>query len=186
MQRFLLRPAGLVALFLLSAAPSSLAQKVQVGYDKSADFSRFKTYSWIPAETPSTNPLVATMVNLDIDHELAQKGLTKVDHDPDLLVKSYGGGEDVKGGFAANDPGHAATGGAPITTASSWGGSLPATPVPQVMHGSITVDLVDARQKQLVWRGTARGKMDYQNHSKLLDQASKAVTAIFKKYPPPK
>jgi hypothetical protein len=67
-----------------------------------------------------------------------------------------------------------------------WGGTLPATPVPQIMHGTITVDLIDARQKHLVWRATAKGKMDYNKRSKLLEQANKAVSEIFKKYPPSK
>jgi hypothetical protein len=54
------------------------------------------------------------------------------------------------------------------------------------MHGTITVDLIDARQKHLVWRATAKGKMDYNKRSKLLEQANKAVSEIFKKYPPSK
>jgi tmRNA-binding protein len=54
------------------------------------------------------------------------------------------------------------------------------------MHGTITVDLVDARKKELVWRATAKGKMDYDKREKLLEQANKAVAEIFKKYPPPK
>ena len=61
---------------------------------------------------------------------------------------------------------------------------MPATPVPQIMHGTITVDLVDARRKELVWRATAKGKMDYNKRNKLLEQANKAVSEIFKKYPP--
>ena len=171
-------------LFVL-AATTAWAQKVETGYDKSADFSRYKTYSFIPRTTPATNPLLATIVDNDIEYELNQKGLRKVDSNPDLLVKCYGGAGEVEGGFAA-DPGYTATGGAPMPGTTMWTGSLPATPVPQTMHGSITVDLVDARQKHLVWRATAKGKMDYNKRSKLLEQANKAVAAMFKKYPPAK
>jgi hypothetical protein len=171
---------------LLLAAGRTWAQKIKVGYDKSADFGQFKTYAMIPRTVPATNPMLATIIDNDIEYELNQKGLRKVDHDPDLLVKSYGGADEVKGGFAAQDPGYAATGGAPITGASGWGGSLPPTAVPQTMHGSLTVDLLDARQKHLVWRATAKGKMDYEKRSKLLDQANKAVAEMFKKYPPSK
>jgi hypothetical protein len=170
-------------LFLLTA-PALLAQKVEIGYDKSADFSQFKTYSWVPRTVPPTNPLLATMINNNIEYELQQKGLRKVESDPDLLVKSYGGAEDVKGGFAAEDPGYTAAGGAPMPGSTMWGGSLPPTPVPQVMKGTLTVDLVDAHTKQLVWRATAKGKMDYDKRSKLVEQANKAVSEMFKKYPP--
>ena len=176
--------AAVWSTFLLLAAVIARAQKIEIGYDKSADFSQFKTYSVIPRTVQATNPMLATIIDNDIEYELNQKGLRKVERDPDLLVKSYGGMNAVEGGFAAQDPGYAATGGAPISNA--WGGSLPPTAVPQVAHGSITVDLIDARQKHLVWRATAKGKMDYEKRSKLLDQANKAVEQMFKKYPPSK
>jgi hypothetical protein len=173
------------AIFFLAAAPA-VAQKIETGYDKAADFSRYKTYAWIPRVTPATNPVLSAIISNNIDYELKQKGLRKVDANPDLLVKSYGGAEDVTGGFAAIDPSHIATGGDPMPGADMWAGSLPPTPVPQIMEGSITVDLVDARQKHVVWRATAKGKMDYDKRSKLLEQANKAVAAMFKKYPPAK
>lgn len=173
------------ALFFLTVGTAQ-AQKVSVGYDKSADFSKYQTYSWIPRTAPSTNPLLATLIDNNIDYQLNQKGLRKVDRDPDLLVKSYGGPEDVQGGWAPQDPNYTATGGAPMPGDNMWEGSLPPTPVPQLMKGSITVDLVDARQKHVVWRATAKGKMDYDKRSKLLEQANKAVSEIFKKYPPSK
>jgi hypothetical protein len=176
----------IVALGLVLAPATIWAQKVEIGYDKAADFSQYKTYSWIPRTVPPTNPLLATIIDNTIEYELSQKGLRKVDNDPDLLVKSYGGASDVQGGFAASDPGYTASGGEPMPGTNMWGGSLPATPVPQVMKGSLTVDLVDAKQKHLVWRATAKGKMDYDKRSKLVDQANKAVEEMFKKYPPEK
>ena|SRR5215471_11050516 len=175
---------SLLLLFILAVAGVS-AQKVKTGYDKSADFGKYKTFAWIPNTAPATNPVLATLINADIEHELNQKGLRKVDSNPDLLVKSYGGAEDVAGGWAAQDPSYTASGGAPLPGDTMWVGALPPTPVPQVMHGSITVDLIDAKQNRLVWRGTAKGKMDYDKRGKLLDQANKAVSEIFKKYPPP-
>src|SRR5262245_34478476 len=179
--------AGAVFIFFIVLTSTPLgAQKVDIGYDKSADFSQYKTYSWVPRTVPATNPLLATIISNTIEYELSQKGLHKVESDPDLLVKSYGGADDVKGGFASSDPGYAATGGEPLPGGTMWGGSLPPTPVPQVMKGSLTVDLVDARQKHLVWRATAKGKMDYDKRSKLVEQANKAVEEMFKKYPPEK
>jgi hypothetical protein len=175
-----------LAIGILALASNARAQKVEVGYDKGADFTQYKTYSWVPRTVPPTNPLVATIINNTIEYELGQKGLRKVDSDPYLLVKSYGGANDVKGGFATEDPGYVGTGGAPMPGATMWGGSLPPTPVPQVMKGSLTVDLVDAKQNLLVWRATAKGKMDYDKRSKLVDQANKAVEEMFKKYPPQK
>jgi hypothetical protein len=171
-------------LFLLPGA-SAWAQKIKTGYDKSADFSQYKTYAWIPRATPATNRVLAAIIDHDIEYELNEKGLRKVDGNADLLVQSYGGSGEVVGGYAA-EPGYTGTGGYAMPSTTMWGGTLPATPVPQIMHGTITVDLVDARQKELVWRATAKGKMDYNKRSKLLEQANKAVSEMFKKYPPSK
>ena len=172
------------ALAVLLTAGAAQAQKVEIGYDKAADFSRFKTYSMVPRTTPPMNPAIAALIDANIEYELNQKGLTESASDPDLLVKSYGTAGDVQGGFAAEDAGHKATGGVPMSGTTMWTGSLPATPSPQVMKGAMTVDLFDARQNHLVWRATAKGKLDYNKRSKLLDQANKAITEMFRKYPP--
>jgi len=172
-------------MFFLLLAATAYAQKIKTGYDKSADFSQYKTYAWIPRATPATNPILATIIDHDIDYELNEKGLRKVESNADLLVQSYGGAGEVVGGYAA-EPGYTGTGGYAMPGTTMWGGSLPATPVPQIMHGTITVDLIDARQKHVVWRATAKGKMDYNKRSKLLEQANKAVAEMFKKYPPSK
>ena len=52
------------------------------------------------------------------------------------------------------------------------------------MQGTLAIDLVDARLEKLVWRGTAKAKLDTQHQTKVFDQANKAVTEMFKKYPP--
>jgi hypothetical protein len=171
-------------LFFLLAA-TACAQKIQTGYDKSVDFSQYKTYAWIPRATPAANPALAAIIHHNIGYELEQKGLREVDGNPDLLVQSYGGAGEVEGGYAAG-PGYTGTGGYLMPGTTMWGGSLPETPSPQIMHGTITVDLIDARHKRIVWRATAKGKMDYNKRSKLLEQSNKAILEMFKKYPPPK
>src|SRR5262245_16526141 len=170
--------------FLLGTLSVALAcQKIETGFDKSEDFSRFKTYAWIPRTVPATNPILSTIIIADVDTELAKKGLTKVESNPDLLVTYYTSAT-VAGGFAGDDPSYSSIGGAPLPGGTMWGGSLPATPVPQVVKGTLGVDLVDAKQKRLVWRGTAKTKLDYEDRLKMLDQANKAVSELFKKYPP--
>jgi len=172
-------------LLVLLGAAFVWAQKIKVGFDKSTDFGQFKTYSWIPRTTPPSVPLLATKIQLDVDYELQQKGLRKVESDPDLLV-TYQGGVDVKGATAAHDPGYTATGGIPPVNATMWGGSLPAGAVSQVMQGSLAVSLVDARQKQTIWTGTAKTKLDYEKQSKMFDQVGKAIEEMFRQYPPAK
>ena len=175
-------------ILLLLAVATASAQKVETGYDKATDFSKYKTYALVPRTTPAMNPTLATIIDYDVEYELNHKGLRKVDmnSNPDLLVKVYGGPGEVESGFGPEDPTHIATGGYPMPGSTMWAGSLPWSPNPQVMRGSISVDLFDAHQKHLVWRAIAKGKMDYQERSKMLDKANKAVEEMFKKYPPAK
>jgi hypothetical protein len=172
----------LLTLTLFSASAVS-GQKISTGYDKTADFSQFKTYAWVERHTPATDPILAAVITADIDNELAKKGLRKTESNPDLLVNCYGGlGSDSA--FAAEDPGYTALGGTALPGTSMWGGSVSSAAVMQVVQGMLVVDLVDTRQKRLIWRATAKANLDYDKRSKLFDQANKAVAAIFKKYPP--
>jgi len=169
-------------LLLLLCTSLLWAQKVKVGFDKSANFEQFKTYAWMPRDTPG-NPLLATKIQLEVDYALQQKGLQKTDSNPDLLV-AYQGGVDAQGATGAHDPGFASTGGIPPPNATMWGGSLSAGAVQQVVKGSLAVNLVDAKRKQTVWSGTAKAKLDYAHQSKMYDQVGKAITEMFKQYPP--
>lgn len=161
------------------------AQKVKVGYDKSADFGQFKTYAWIPRDTPATMPLLSTSIQLDVDHQLSAKGLTKVESNPDLLV-TYQSGVDAQNAAPAHDTGYTASGGIPPPNATMWGGALSAGSVTQVVKGTLHVALIDAKQKQTVWSGIAKAKIDTEKQAKLFDQVDKAITEMFKDYPPAK
>jgi hypothetical protein len=179
------RNTRLALLVVILGATLARAQKVKVGYDKSADFAQFKTYAWMPRQTPATMPLLATSIQLDVDHALAAKGLTKVESNPDLLV-TYQSGVDAQSAAPALDSGYTASGGIPPPNSTMWGGSLAAGSVAQVVHGTLAVVLIDARQKQTVWSGTAKAKIDTEKQSKLFDQVDKAITEMFKNYPPAK
>jgi Domain of unknown function (DUF4136) len=172
----------LLTLILLSA-PVIWGQKINTGYDKTADFSQFKTYAWAERHTPATDPILAAVIVANIDSELAKKGLRKTDSNPDLLINCYGG-LGSESAFAAEDPGYTALGGTPLPGTSMWGGSVSSDAVMQVVQGMLVVDLVDTHQKHLVWRATAKANLDYDKRSKMFDQVNKAVVAIFKNYPP--
>ncbi len=179
------RNARLALLVVILGGSLAQAQKVKVGYDKSADFGQFKTYAWIPRDTPATMPLLSAAIQLDVDHALNAKGLTKVESNPDLLV-TYQSGVDAQNAAPAHDTGYTASGGIPPSNSTMWGGSLSAGSVTQVVHGTLAVSLVDARRKQTVWSGTAKAKIDSEKQSKLYDQVDKVITEMFKNYPPAK
>jgi hypothetical protein len=167
----------------LLAGVRAQGQKVETGYDKGADFAQYKTYAWVKRDVPPPNPLLAAIIANNIEVELNQKGMRRVASDPDLWVSFYGGA-NAQGAFAPADPGYTAYGGAPLPGTSIWTGSASATAMPQLLKGTLAIDLVDARASRLVWRATVKTNLDYDKRGKMLDQVNKAVSAMLKKYPP--
>jgi len=60
---------------LLAGSSVVSAQKVKVGYDKTADFSKYTTYTWAPPGVPPTRPLLYRHVVGAIDEHLKSEGL---------------------------------------------------------------------------------------------------------------
>jgi Domain of unknown function (DUF4136) len=72
---------------LLLTAGSSVAQDVRFNFGKDADFSKFKTYKWVPIkDAAKVSDLVDKQIKEAIDAELTTKGLSKVDGDDTNLM----------------------------------------------------------------------------------------------------
>ena len=72
---------------LLLTAGSSVAQDVCFNFDKDADFSKLKTYKWVPIkDAAKVSDLVDKQIKEAIDAELTTKGLSKVDVDDTNLM----------------------------------------------------------------------------------------------------
>lgn len=78
-----------LVLFALSSA--AFAQKIKVGYDKSVDFSHYKTYTWAEPSMPPTRPMLYSTVVASVDDNLKNNGLQRVDKNGDLTLNPAGG-----------------------------------------------------------------------------------------------
>ena len=175
-----------IALFpclMLLVCPTASAQKINVQYDKSLDFSQYKTFAFAPNDAVS-RPMLQTAIVAAIQHDLTAVGLTQVNDNPDLYVKIYGS-VDSELSVASMDPLYGSMPGIPPfdTTYNMWGSLQPSDSTAVRVHkGELVVDLLDARAKKLVWRGIAKEKLSEQR-SKLLDQVNTAVEKMFQRYP---
>src|SRR2546422_7734866 len=61
---------------LLLAATASFAQQVKTDYDRSTDFSQYKTYSWEKVQTQ--DPLWVDRIEAAVNAALSAKGWTQV------------------------------------------------------------------------------------------------------------
>ena len=87
----LVRRVFLVLVSLAFAGAAAHAQKITVEYDKTVDFSRFKTYAIDPAgQDNSPRPMLRIAIQAAVQDDLGKRGLTKVDSSPDLFVQMYG------------------------------------------------------------------------------------------------
>ena len=178
----LVRRVFLVFVSLAIAGAAAHAQKITVEYDKAVDFSRFKTYAIDPAgQENSPRPMLRIAIQAAVQDDLGKRRLTKVDSSPDLFVQMYGA---VDTDYTAHyhDPIY---GGAipPMNAGITLWHNLPGTVTTVVIpKGTLVIDLIDAKKKELVWRGIAKQKLS-DKKEKLVDQVNTAVEKMFAQYP---
>src|ERR1700676_5813790 len=78
--RTIFASVGVALLF----ASASFAQQVKTDYDRSADFSQYKTYSWEKVQTQ--DPLLVDRIKEAVNADLTAKGLTPVDSGGDVAI----------------------------------------------------------------------------------------------------
>jgi len=178
----------LIVAFLL--CPLTYAQTVKVNWNSTAQFSKYKTYSWKPAANPG-NPLFAQWVQPDVDTKLAAVGLQFLypGQGPDLYViysvrtvekedetttmEGYGWGDGPWVGYGWNEA--MAEGLPPVQTVT--------TDTPQTL-GILTLDIVDRAKKTVIWRGQSAIEHISKNDKHDAEQVQKIVEKMFKKFPP--
>lgn len=174
--------AGAVLLLLLGAVAIS-AQKVNVGSDPGVDLTKYKTYAW-SQKTASPNPIISQTIMSSVEAQLAAKGLTKVNTEPDLTVVVFG---STDSDMHVSNP--------------SWAPSLNSLTTgvvvgPQsflVTKGTLVIDLEDAKTEKSVWRGQATETLEHgptgdrARDAKMVEKPiNKAVQKMFKQFPHPK
>src|SRR5206468_11608866 len=98
-----------IALLVAALVIPAPAQKVKVGYDKSVDFSKYRTYTLAEPATPPACPMLYATVVTSIDAEMNSKGFQRVEKNGDLTLQLAGG----------VDFGISVSGGTPITSSNN-------------------------------------------------------------------
>ena len=170
---------NLAALMLLSGA--IFAQDVRFDYNRSTNFSTYKTYQWVDyRQVDVGDQLLDQDVRRAVDAQLAGKGLRRVESGADLLV-GYKASLSQEKQFDAIGSGFGGWGGGP-----GWGnfGDIHGT-TSTIDIGTLIIGLFDPTNKQLVWRGLATKTLNLsKDPDKNYRTLEKAMTKLFKKYPP--
>jgi hypothetical protein len=174
--------AFIAAAALVLLAPAlALAQKTSFDYDKSADFSKYKTYT-LKDGTKVGQPLIDNRIVAAIEEQLKAKGLTRNDSAPDIVVV-YHVAFDKKQDITAYS-----TGGGYGAYGYRYGGGWGTTDVRvnEILVGTLVIDIADSAKREVVWRGMGVKEVDTQAKAEKRDKnITSAVTKIFKNFPPP-
>jgi hypothetical protein len=164
----------LLCAFLLLIASSVLGQTVEYNFDKTADFSKYKTYKWITlkSETP-IDKLTDEQIKTTVEAAFAEKSLEKVEGEgsADLLI-GYESNEGVERRFAQL---------AGYGIGPGWSAITGDTSV--IYQGQLAVELYDQANHNLVWRGVASKTLDPKaSPKKRQKNLNKAVAELMKDY----
>ncbi len=167
---------ALFLLFVLLSYGFAAATDVNYDFDKNTDFSKYKTYKWAAVEGAMyPNDIVDKNIRATLDGELAKKGLTRTETNPDLLV-GYQVAVDKEKQIDTWGSGY-----------WGWGGGMGSTSVQtSTIHiGTLVLDMYDTAAKALVWRGTATKTLDPKNSpEKKQKNLEKAMAKMMENYPP--
>lgn len=179
----------MLALVLLS---SCVSVRVVSDYDKEANFTEYKSYAFYKTgiDKAQISDLDKKRILKAIDTELRSRGFVK-SQEPDLLISiftkereqvdvynnnfGWGWGGFGWGGFYN-----------PWVWGPGWGwGGAWGPNVSTRTQGSLYIDLIDAKNKELVWQGRGVGTLNNtKNIEKKEERIQEFVGEILQAYPP--
>ena len=173
-----------LAIAMTLAPALLLAQKTSYDYDKAVDFKAFKTYAFKEG-TKVGQPLIDNRIVAAIETELAARGLTKSDANPDAFVVyhvAFDAQKDISTYSSGYGGGYGPYG---WGWGGGWAGGSTHTQVRDILVGTLVIDIADARKNQMAWRGMGVKEVNTQANPEKRDKSiNNAVKKIFKNYPP--
>ncbi len=151
---------------------------VQYDYDTKADFTRLKTFSFMPVPAQANiSTLNVKRIQDALRTQLEFKGHTMIPDNPDFLISmhltkvqkkivivdrgySYGSGRYLGSGFSREF---------------------------EYEEGTFVLDFVDTQSKELIWRGVAQGEIrNYSSPVKRNERIDEVVQKVLSNFPPTK
>ena len=174
----LTRQVTFLAAFLVMAE-CAYGQDVHYNYDRSANFAAYKTYQWVEIPGGSVpDRLIDRAIKQATDEQLAQKGLTRVEENPDVYI-GYQVVINLEKSVDLYSTGIGPGGW------GGWGDRSVHGQTSTVPVGILLMDVYDVSKKQLVWRGDAIKTIDLkQDPDKNYKNLQKVMAKLFRNYPP--
>lgn len=162
------------------------AQKVNVGYDKKADFSKYKSYAVQKPATDPTRPILYAEIMGTIKNDLEAKGISSVPQDGDLILIATGGFDYGGGSDADLLSDSCANCQRPLVDPQDWTGKIPA-PGPSgisLPKGTLKLTFVDRATNKVVWTGTVTQKINPDKKDQALQRVHAGIDKLMGEFPP--
>jgi hypothetical protein len=173
-KRSIFASVGIALLF----ATASFAEQVKTDYDRGADFSQYKTYSWEKVQTQ--DPLWVGRIKDAVNAALAAKGWTQVASGGQVAIVAM---ETTQNQQTLNTLYDGFGGGWGWRRFGGGGFGDATTTTENYKVGTLVVDLFDANSKNLIWRGSASDTLSDKSE-KNIKNLDKGVQKMFDHFPP--
>lgn len=167
---------------LIAGCATTSPPNTRVDYDKSADFSVYRTYGF-PKETGTDrggySTLVTSYFKSSISTAMEARGYKYSAENPDLLVNFFMNTRDrteVRPDLGAGY----------YRYRDGLYGSWPLYDRDRTVNyqvGTINVDIVDAEKKQLIWEGISEGRVTEESLANPKVTVNAVVIELMRKYP---
>ncbi len=180
----LFKPAAIVAVVAFLAGCAAPAPTIRSNEDPGTNFAQFDTYDFVPelaGDDFGYQSFLVQYLKDAINREMQTRGYKLSPENPELLVNFYVNTKEkirststptMGGGYYGYRRGYY----------SGWGGGYETT-VTQYTEGTLSIDIIDAARKQLVWEGVAVGRIRQSALDDLQGAANRVVPLIFERYP---
>lgn len=177
---------NIFAIMLALSFAYSFGQKVTGDYDKSTDFSKYKTYHFLDWQDDSTKIMTEfdeKRLRNAIEYEMRVRQYKKVASGGDMALSVYVV-VNKKTSTSAYTNYYGGTGYRYGRHGRGWSHGYATTSYSEsdYLQGTVVLDLIDIESKDLIWQGVATGTIK-SNPEKREKSIPKTVSKLMKKFP---
>ena len=178
------RMLGFACLAVMLPALVAAQSSTTYDFDRTASFAKYHTYA-IKEGATTGDPLIDARIVAALGSQLSLKGLSKASASPDVYVLFHMDYDKQKE-YSTYSPGPLYGGyGWGWGWGWGWGSGISEVRVRDILVGTLTIDIVDAKSNQIAWRGVRTKEVDTDDDPEDRDKAvAKAVAKIMRHYPP--
>jgi hypothetical protein len=176
------RSISILAIIAICAVLSACTSgpEIRADTDPTANLSSYQTFGFfdrVSTDKSAYTTLISTRLKEATRRELEKRGFQYVDTDPQLLANFGLNVQDKQEIRSSPSMG--------VGYYGVWGGYPQDIDTVNYKEGTLSIDLVDSAKKQLIWQGTAQGRINKEAVENPGPAIDKVVSEIFLKFPVP-